>query len=87
MTHTLHRFRQDGDKTEEFVLLSMAAQGFNDKNAAEKLLKVLDIVISENPSNFGDDAQGGIYTGKTIDKIKEDMNDKAYIGAAFSSKE
>lgn len=87
MTHTLHRFRQDGDKTEEFVLLSMAAQGFNDKNAAEKLLKVLDIVISENPSNFGDDAQGGIYTGKTIDKIKEDMNDKAYIGAAFPSKE
>lgn len=87
MTHTLHRFRQPGDQTEEFVLLSMAAQGFNDKNAAHKLLKVLDIVVSVDPSNVADDAQGGIYTGKTVDIIKKDINDKAYIGAAFTSKE
>lgn len=87
MTHTLHRFRQQEDQTEEFVLLSMAAQGFNDKNAAQKLLKVLDIVASEDPSNIADDAQGGIFTGKTIDIIKKDINDKAYIGATFQSRE
>lgn len=87
MTHTLHRFRQPEDQTEEFVLLSMAAQGVNDKNAAQKLLKVLDIVVSENPSNFADDAQGGIFTGKTIDIIKKDINDRAYIGAVYQTKE
>lgn len=86
MTHTLHRFRQPEDQTEEFVMLSMAAQGFNDKGAAQKLLKVLDIVASVEPSNIADDAQGGIYTGKTIDIIRKDINDKAYIGAAFTSK-
>lgn len=87
MTHTLHRFSQHEERSEEFVLLSMAAQEFNDKGAAEKLLKVLDIVISEDPSNVADDAQGGIFTGKTIDKIKEEINDKAYIGAAFPTRE
>lgn len=86
MTHTLHRYKQSQDKTEEFVLLSMAAQGINDKNSASKLLKVLDIVVSVNPCNVADDVQGGIYTGKTIDIIKKDINDKSYIGAVFTSR-
>ena len=40
MTHTLHRQGVSGlDK--EFILLSMAAQGFNDQGAAAKLKEVL----------------------------------------------
>ncbi|MDD2476467.1 MAG: hypothetical protein PHI32_11195 [Dysgonamonadaceae bacterium] len=87
MTHTNHRLKRPEDQTEEFVLLSMAAQGHNNKNAAQKLLKVLDIVVSVDPSNVADDAQGGIYSGKTIDIIKRDINDNAYIGATFTSKD
>ncbi|KJS23228.1 MAG: hypothetical protein VR72_02210 [Clostridiaceae bacterium BRH_c20a] len=87
MTHTLHRYRKNNEKADDYVLLSMAAQGFNSINAREKLVEVFKIMYSENPDNIGDDNQGGIYTGKKIEEIIENATDKAYMDSVFSSKD
>jgi len=81
MTHTLHRFRKVDEKAEDYVMLSMAAQGFNSENAGPKLVKVLEIMVSENPVNYGDDNQGGIFTGLTTDEITRNATNKAYMDA------
>jgi hypothetical protein len=86
MTHTLHRQGVSGlDK--EFILLSMAAQGFNDQGAAVKLKEVLSIVIKCGPVNFADDNHGGLFTGIDEEKVKDLMTDKAYIGAVFEGED
>ena len=86
MTHTLHR-QGNSEPDKEYILLSMAAQGFNDEGAAEKLKEILSIVIRCGPINFADDNHGGRFTGLDEEKIKALMTDKAYIGAVFEGEE
>jgi len=86
MTHTLHR-QIDSGPDNEFILLSMAAQGFNDVGAAAKLKEVLSIVIKCGLVNFADDNHGGLFTGLEEEKVKALMNDKAYIGAVFEEED
>jgi len=86
MTHTLHRRTDiDGEK-EDFVILCMAAQKFNDKGAGEKLKKIFSLVAEANPDNLADDNLGGRYTGYSDEEILEHMGDKGYVGAAFSDR-
>lgn len=84
MTHTLHRTGEMKSLEKDYVVLSMAAQKFNDRGARKKLAQTLRILAKYNPVNLADDNQGGIYTGKTIDELLDNMNDKAYIGAVFT---
>jgi len=84
MTHTLHRTGEMKSLEKDYVILSMAAQKFNDRGAREKLAQTLRILAKYDPVNLADDNQGGIYTGKTIEELLDNMNDKAYIGAVFT---
>lgn len=84
MTHTLHRRTPEAGEKDDFVILCMAAQKFNDKGAGEKLKKVYKIVAESNPDNLADDNLGGRCTGCTDEQILEHMGDKAYVGASFS---
>lgn len=87
MTHTLHRRTSESGEADDFVMLCMAAQKFNDKGAGEKLKKIFKIVAASNPDNLADDNLGGRYTGYTDSQILENMGDKAYVGATFSDKD
>ena len=69
---------------QDFTLLCMAAQGYNDKGAGEKLKKIYNQVASANPDNLADDNLGSRLSGYTDAQILEHMGDKAYVGAAFS---
>lgn len=84
MTHTLHRRSEAIYEGKEFTILCMAAQGFNDKGAAEKLKAVYRLVASTHPDNLADDNLGGRYTGHTDEAILGHMGDKAYIGATYT---
>ena len=86
MTHTNHRKSEIPVEAEDFVILCMATQGFNDKGAGEKLKKIYRLVAQTNPDNLADDNLGGRYTGHTDQEILDHMGDKAYIGAAFSDR-
>jgi len=84
MTHTLHRLGEAKSLEKDYVILSMAAQKFNDRGARHKLAQTLKILAKYSPVNLADDNQGGIYTGKTIEELLDNMTDKAYIGAVFT---
>lgn len=86
MTHTLHRRTDMITDREDFVMLSMAAQGFNDKGAGEKLKKIYRMVADSNPDNLGDDTFGCRYSGYTDEDILDHMGDKAYVCSAFSDR-
>ena len=87
MTHTLHRIETDAIAEKDFVILCMASQKFNDQGAGEKLKKIFNLLLDLNPDNIADDNLGGIYTGETPETILNHMNDKAYVGVAFSEEE
>jgi hypothetical protein len=86
MTHTLHRSRDVEGLGEDFAMLVMATQGFNDRGAADKLRQVYRLVAGSNPDNLADDNRGGRLTGLTDDEILREMGDKAYIGATFTDR-
>ena len=86
MTHTLHRRTDINHDAEDFAILCMAAQKYNDKGAGEKLRKIFKMVSDVNPDNLADDNLGGRYTGYTDEEILNHMGDKAYVGAAFSDR-
>jgi hypothetical protein len=84
LTHTLHRQVNDGIPGNDFVILCMAAQKFNDKGAGEKLKKIFNLLLDLSPDNIADDNLGGLYTGETPETILNHMGDKAYVGVALS---
>jgi hypothetical protein len=86
MTHTLHRRSEVIFEGEDFTILCMAAQGYNDKGAAEKLKEIYKLVASSSPDNLADDNLGGRYTGHTDEEILDHMGDKAYIGTTYTDR-
>jgi hypothetical protein len=84
MTHTLHRRETDAIGEKDFVMLCMASQKFNDQGAGEKLKQIFTLLLDLNPDNIADDNLGGIFTGETPETILHHMNDKAYVGVAFT---
>lgn len=86
MTHTLHRIVDIEGEGEDFAILCMGAQKYNDKGAGEKLKKIFRLVAASDPDNLADDNLGGRYTGYTDEEVLEHMGDKAYVGAAFSDR-
>ncbi len=86
MTHTLHRTFPLKKETEEFVFLSMAAQGYNSDDSVESLKEVFRIFRKYPHMNLADDNRGGIFTGVTCEEILEKANQKAYMGAVFTDR-
>ena len=84
MTHTLHRRESDVIPEKDFVILSMAAQKFNDQGAGEKQREIFQMLLDLMPDNIADDNLGGIFTGETPETILNHMGDKAYVGIAFT---
>lgn len=86
MSHSLHRFRKDGCKVpNDFVMITLAAQGINSDGAEDKLVTMYNILRSENPVNYGEDNQGGINQGKMPDEIISNITDRANPTACFDS--
>lgn len=86
MTHSLHRQTNVDILRDDFVILCMAAQKFNDLGSGEKLKRIFKMLLDLEPDNIADDNLGGIFTGQTPESILDHMGDKAYVGAAFSDR-
>lgn len=85
MTHTLHRQLFQEDVKKDFVILSMAAQGFNNQGATPKLVQLLEILRKHNPNNYGDDSIGSIFTGITLEEMKKKASDHSYMDAVYTN--
>ncbi len=87
MTHTLHRTRNLAGQGEEFILLSMAAQGYNNRGSEDKFRETFRIMLKHRPVNAGDDNIGGILTGRTVEEILSHANGKSYMAAVYDDRE
>ena len=88
MTHTLHREGEPESLQEDFLLLITPAIGRNDRGAAEKLKRLIDIVFEFGPVNYGCYEIGrNIFSGVGADEIKEITGDRSRIRCVFSSRE
>lgn len=88
MTHTLHREGRPESLEEDFLLLITPAVGRNDSGAGEKLKRLIDIVFESGPVNYGCYERGrNIFSGITVDEVKDSTGDRSRIRCVFSDKE
>jgi hypothetical protein len=88
MTHTLHREGKADSLEKDFLLLVTPAVGRNDRAATEKLKRLIDIVFESDPVNYGCYERGkNIFSGVSIQEIKEATGDRSRIRCVFSDKE
>ncbi len=88
MTHTLHREGKPESLEEDFLLLITPAVGRNDSGAGEKLKRLIEIVFKSGPVNYGCYERGrNIFSGITVDEVKDSTGDRSRIRCVFSDKE
>lgn len=85
MTHTLHRQGSVESLKNDYVILVVSCRGYNDKGAAPKLVKALEIMSKFNPVNLGDMKTGSVYSkGFTYKTIVEKVTDTSILHAVFT---
>lgn len=86
MSHTLHRRGNPETFEKDFIIFSMTAKGFNEKNSKWALKEFLRILHKYNISNTGDMKTGGMYL---VDKneIVENVQDTSIVHAVFTDRE
>ena len=88
MTHTLHREGSCESLKDDYLLLITPAMKFNDKGAAEKIKKLIDIVFDVGPTNYGSYEKGrNILAGLDVQSIKDTTKDNSRIRCVFGDKE
>ena len=87
MTHSLHRRGNAETLINDYILLVTPAVGINHVNSGPKLWKVLDIITEIQPDNIGSYETGTIFTGATIEEIKNSMPEAPRVRCCFASKE
>ena len=83
MTHTLHRRGSPESLKGDYVVLVMAAKGFNDQGASEKLKKALRVMASHDPVNFGDMKTGNFYQKGS--EAYRNVKDTSIVHGVFKS--
>jgi len=83
MTHSLHRRGNSENLSEDFVLLSMSAKGFNEEGSKEKLRQFLEIILDNEPVNFGDMRTGNRFV-KPRDEIERNVQETSIIHGVFN---
>jgi hypothetical protein len=83
MTHSLHRRGNCDNLAEDFVMLSMSAKGFNEEGSGEKLRQFLEILLANEPVNFGDMRTGNRFA-KPRDEIEGNVWDTSIIHGVFT---
>ena len=87
MSHSLHRRGSICSLKDDFVILVTPAVGINHEGSGPKLWKVLDIITEIGPNNIGSYETGTIYSGVTIEEIRNSMPETPRVRCCFDSKE
>ena len=82
MTHTLHRQGSKESLDRDFIFLCMAAKGFNEDGADEKMREFLRIMMRHNPVNAGDMRSGNIFNSN-MDDILAKVSSTSIVHGVF----
>lgn len=83
MTHTLHRIGSEESLSEDFVLLMMPSKDINHENSAPKLRRFFELALKNKAVKIGDCRLGNEYHQGGVDKLLENVQDRAVIHASF----
>ena len=85
MTHTNHRV---GEYLEEdYVLLIMPSQNINHEGSGPKLRRYLEMALENGAIKIGDARLGNEYHQGSVEKVLENMEDRAVVQAVFKDRE
>lgn len=85
MTHTLHRLSRERKYLEEdFVVLVMPSKDINHEGSGPKLRRFLDMALEAGAIKIGDCRKGNEYHQGGIDRVLENVEDRAVVHAVFS---
>ena len=89
MSHTLHRFGPEESFENDFCVVSRPAMGFNERGAAPKLRKIIEILYEAGVANSGSlTSRENIFTeGFDKQKMLDRIEDNSPLNAVFSSRE
>jgi hypothetical protein len=87
MTHSLHRRGSACSLKDDYVILVTPAVDINHVDSGPKLWKILDFITEIGPNNIGSYETGTIYTGATIEEIRNNMPETPRVRCCFDSKE
>lgn len=87
MSHSLHRRGSVCSLKNDFVILVTPAVGINHENSGPKLWKILDIISEVGPNNIGSYETGTVYSGVTLEEIRESMPETPRVRCCFDSRE
>jgi hypothetical protein len=87
MTHTLHRVKGENGKTNDYVVLVMAARGINNQNSVEVFRKYIDLFSRFNPVNMGGIGCGNLALN-TVEELRENLTAEApMVHAVFKDRD
>ncbi len=82
MTHTLHRQGSKESLDKDYIFLCMAAKGFNEDGADEKMREFLRIMMRHNPVNAGDMRSGNMFNSD-MDDIVTKVSSTSIVHGVF----
>ncbi|NQT05001.1 MAG: hypothetical protein HQ577_03230 [Dehalococcoidia bacterium] len=82
MTHTLHRQGSKESLDKDYIFLCMAAKGFNEDGADEKMREFLRIMLRHNPVNAGDMRSGNMFNSN-MDDILSNVSNTSIVHGVF----
>lgn len=85
MTHTLHRRGNQDNLAEDYIVFSMTAKGFNEKNSKGALQEFLKILSKYDTVNMGDMKTGGRYLVDQ-EEIINNVQDTSIVHAVFTDR-
>lgn len=88
MTHTLHRLGKDESiLKQDFVLLAMPSKDINHVGSGPKLRRFFELTRAAGAIKIGDCRNGNEYHQGGVDKILENVEDRAVVHAVFKSRD
>lgn len=88
MSHSLHRYGTEENLQNDYTFYARASRWVNREGCGPKLRKILDIVLSEKPVNYGSSQAGKSVKAGLDPKEYATTLDNAYgVACCFSNKE
>lgn len=86
MTHTLHRFGNLDNLSDDYVVFAMSAKGINEKGSAGALKEFMRLAFDLDPVNAGDMKTGNMLT-LSHEAIMDGIQDVSIVHAVFTEEE
>jgi hypothetical protein len=86
MTHTLHRFGNLENLSDDYVVFAMSAKGINEKGSAGALKEFMRLAFALEPINAGDMKTGNVLT-HSQQAILDGIQDVSIVHAVFTEEE